>query len=94
MKRAIRTVVLACALTIGAAGSATAHELYVETPAGQVRNNHDLAKGTPPHPDGTGSAASHGTNVACIAVGYDGPVSIYAGGTSPCDPVPTTPPTT
>lgn len=79
MKRAIRIVVLACALTIGTTATTAAHTITVTNPHGDVVTSHNLAKGTPAHPDGTGSAASHGTNVACQAVGTDGPVLIIGG---------------
>lgn len=79
MKRLLSIVALAAALTLGTGGSATAHTISVTNPHGEVVTSHDLAKGTPTHPDGTGSAASHGTNVACQAVGDDGPVIILGG---------------
>lgn len=80
MKRLLSIVALTVTLILGTGGSALAHELYVTTPAGEVLVAHPVAKKiTPLHHDGTGSAASHGTNVACQAVGTDGPAIIYGG---------------
>lgn len=99
MKRLLSIVALAAALTLGTGGSALAHELYVTTPNGDsVLEDHDLAKGTPrifdadynviAHPSEevstNRSAASHGTNVACMAVPESSPVNIL-GGTCPKD---------
>ena len=88
MKRVLSIVALVAALTLGTGAHTIAHELYVTTPNGKVvLVNHDLAKGTPSHPDGNGSAASHGTNTACLAVPEDGPVLIAANN-GICPPVP------
>ena len=89
MKRAIRIVVIACALTIGTGASTAAHELYVTTPGGDVLEAQPIARNLTPRifdregnyvgDGGTFSAASQGTNVACQAVGTDGPAIIYGG---------------
>ena len=89
MKRAIRIVVLACALTIGAGGTAVAHDLTVTTPDGEVVVQKPLAKGITPRifdsegnyvgEGGTNSAASQGTNTACEAVPDQSAVYITGG---------------
>ena len=89
MKRAIRIVVLACALTVGTGAATAAHTITVESNG----VSHDLATGTPRIFDAdynvvakpkdelrtNRSAASHGTNTACEAIPEHAAVTITGG---------------